>query len=297
MSKQRQFAKVELLGVEVDALTIDQAVETIITHAVAPDQPAVYVVKPYVEFLDRAAGDDGLRQILNQAQWSLADGVALLWAAHYLYGGQRSWWRLWLTLARIVLAPDRLKTPLPQRIAGINFTWPLLQQAAKRGASVFLIGTDSPATIEATAATLKTQLPDLHIIGARCGRDPSRPPGEVSEGWLQETLDSLQHAQPDLVLVGMGFPLQERVIARWTPALEHGVLVGEGGTFDYEQFGGHRRKAPRFLQQTGLEWLWRLILQPARWRRQLAIPRFIYRVWRSRHQAGAVRQPSRPDVP
>jgi N-acetylglucosaminyldiphosphoundecaprenol N-acetyl-beta-D-mannosaminyltransferase len=76
--------------------------------------------------------------------------------------------------------------------------------------------------------------------------------------------------------------LQEHIISRLTPQLDHGVLIGEGGTFDYKQFGGHRRKAPVIMQRLGLEWLWRLILEPRRLRRQWAIPRFIWRIWQSR---------------
>jgi N-acetylglucosaminyldiphosphoundecaprenol N-acetyl-beta-D-mannosaminyltransferase len=80
----------------------------------------------------------------------------------------------------------------------------------------------------------------------------------------------------------MGFPLQERIISRLAEHLKHGVLIGEGGTFDYEQFGGTRTKAPAIMQRLGLEWFWRLILEPNRIKRQLAIPRYIWRIWRAR---------------
>jgi N-acetylglucosaminyldiphosphoundecaprenol N-acetyl-beta-D-mannosaminyltransferase len=282
MSKQTQYLKVELLGLEVDALTITQAIDYIMERAGDRRAAAGYVVKPYVEFLDRATSDPALRQILQEAELALPDGVALLWAAHFLYAGPRSWRRFWRSLASIVLAPDQVRDPLPERIAGINFTWPLLAAAAAQGRSVFLIGKESAADIEATATVLKQHWPDLKIVGSLCGRDFSRPPGEIGEAWFQDTLGTLRHAQPDLVLVGMGFPLQERVIARLAPELAHGLLIGEGGTFDYEQFGGRRRKAPRLLQQLGLEWFWRLLLEPRRFRRQLAIPRVIWRIWRSR---------------
>ena len=89
-------------------------------------------------------------------------------------------------------------------------------------------------------------------------------------------------AKADLVLVGMGFPLQERVCAYLATHSDHGVFVGEGGTFDYERFGGQRAKAPAWIQRVGLEWFWRLLLEPSRVIRQLAVPRFIYRIWRGR---------------
>jgi N-acetylglucosaminyldiphosphoundecaprenol N-acetyl-beta-D-mannosaminyltransferase len=282
MSKQTSYTRAEILGVEVDAVTIEQAIHHILDQAADHSRPAGYIVKPYVEFMDQAADDQSLRQILNEAELCLADGVALLWAAHYLYGGRRGVGRFWATLAAIILKPKSLEQPLPERIAGINFTWPLLEMAARRGVSVFLIGKETTAEIEATATAIHAKLPNLPIAGTYLGRDFSRPRGDVGEAWFQDVLIRLQHAKPDLILVGMGFPLQEHVIARLAPQLAHGILIGEGGTFDYEQFGGHRQKAPRLMQHLGLEWLWRLLLEPRRWKRQLAIPRFIARVWRAR---------------
>ncbi len=282
MSRQNNFDKVPILGVEIDALTIEQAITYILDRAGNFKQPAGYVVKPYVEFMDAAANNPTLKHILNNAELTLADGVALIWAAHYLYAGPHSAWRFWRSLFEIVLAPKTLEWPLPERIAGINLTWPLLEAAAKRDIAVFLIGKESRKDIESTANVVRRQLPKLRIVGTFSGRDPARPLGEVSEAWITEALTAITGAKPDLILVGMGFPLQEQVMSRLTPQLDHGMLIGEGGTFDYEQFGGKRKKAPRIMQRLGLEWFWRLLLQPQRIRRQLAIPRFIWRIWRVR---------------
>jgi N-acetylglucosaminyldiphosphoundecaprenol N-acetyl-beta-D-mannosaminyltransferase len=274
--------RVELLGVGIDPLTINQAVTAIIDHAADPTRPAGYAVKPYVEFLDRAAGDPSLRQILNEASLVLADGVALIWAAHYLHASRPGLSRFCLSLAQIVLKPAALRQPLPQRIGGLNLVWPMLQAAANQGLRIYLIGQPTQAAINHTADTLRQKLPGINIVGARPGRDLHHPTGQVGEAWIQETLQILQAAKADLILVGMGFPLQERLMARWAPHLDHGLLIGEGGTFDYEQLGGKRRRAPQPVQHLGLEWLWRLILQPRRWRRQLAIPRFVGRVWHAK---------------
>ncbi len=282
MSRQTDYDKIQILGLEVDALTITEAIDYITSRATDHTKPAGYVVKPYVEFLDQAAGNQVLRQTLNEAELSLPDGIALIWAAAYLYAGKHSAWRFWRSLAAIILAPKTLLWPLPERIAGTNLTWPLLETAARQHISVFLIGKETSKEIEATAQAIKQQLPGLDIVGTFCGRDPARPRGEVSEAWLQEALTAIAPTHADLILVGMGFPLQERVMARLAPQLDHGLLLGEGGTFDYEQFGGTRQKAPRFIQHIGLEWFWRLIREPRRLKRQLAVPRFIWRIWRAR---------------
>jgi N-acetylglucosaminyldiphosphoundecaprenol N-acetyl-beta-D-mannosaminyltransferase len=281
VSSQAAYDKVGILGLEVDAITNTDAIDYICKRA-QPGQPAGYVIKPYVEFVDRAHRSHTLRDLLNHAELSLCDGVAITWAAHYLYAGPRSAWRFWLTLFQIVLSPGSLRWPLPDRTAGTNFTWPLLEQAGARKLKVFLVGQPAAATIEEVAQIILRRVPGLNIAGTLSGRDPDSKSGRVSDAWLEQTAATIGRANPDIILVGMGFPLQERVCAYLAEHLDHGVFIGEGGTFDYDSFGGPRRKAPTWLQRIGLEWLWRLALEPRRLTRQLAIPRFIYRVWRNR---------------
>jgi N-acetylglucosaminyldiphosphoundecaprenol N-acetyl-beta-D-mannosaminyltransferase len=280
VSSQTEFDKIDLLGVEIDALTNTEAIAYICTRAT--HAPAAYIVKPYVEFLDRAFRNPELQDLLNHAELALPDGVALLWAAHYLYAGRRSIQRFWHTLFQIVLAPAKLTWPLPDRTAGVNFTWPLLEQATRRGLRVYLVGDPQTSDLAHTAHTIQQQLPNLRLAGTHTGRDPHRPPGQISAEWLASLTAATRAANPDLILVGMGFPLQETVCAHLAAHLDHGLAIGEGGTFDYESFGGARPKAPAALQRIGLEWLWRLLQEPRRLRRQLAIPRFIWRTWRSR---------------
>jgi N-acetylglucosaminyldiphosphoundecaprenol N-acetyl-beta-D-mannosaminyltransferase len=282
MSRQQTFDKVDILGVSVDVLYLSEAIAHICEYAQDKSRPAGYVIKPYVEFLDRAARDPQLAGLLNGAELSIADGVAVLWAAHYLYAGPRTAWRFFQTLGQIVLAPAELNWPVPERAAGTNFTWPLLQAAAAARLRVYLIGKESSADIEKVAQIISKRIPEIIIAGTLSGRDQFSPRGQVSEEWLGQTADRLEAARPDLVLVGLGFPLQEQVCATLASSLDHGLLIGEGGTFDYESFGGARRKAPASVQRIGLEWLWRLILEPRRLIRQLAIPRFIAKIWKSR---------------
>ena len=274
--------RVSILGVQVDALDIASAVRLIVTTAARPASAAGYVVKPYVEFLDRAGRDADIRGLLNGAWLSLPDGVACLWAAHYLYAGPRSAVRFCRTLAAIVLRPTDLCWPLPERIAGTNFTLPLLEAAAEAGLRVFLMGLQDDEAIRHTAQTLHAKIPGLTIVGTRSGRDTERPNEPVGKAWIAEAGEHITACRADLILVGMGFPLQERVMEALRKQLAHGVLIGEGGTFEYVSFGGTRPKAPEAIQRVGLEWLWRLAQEPDRLVRQLAVPRFIYSVWKIR---------------
>lgn len=273
--------QLEVLGVRVDPLTREQAIDSIIDRATRPDGSSAYVVKPYVEFLERAARDGRVRGLLNQAWLVLADGVGLQWAAYYRYGGRRSFGRLVVSLFDIMLRPHRLNRVLPQRFAGISFTRPLLEAARDGGVRVYLIGAPRRSTISATSQALTRLIPGLQIVGCHDSRTPGVVPGRVDASWRSSLLEDLSRTKPDLILVGMSFPLQEYVMATIQPSLPHGVMIGEGGSFDYREFGGSRRRAPELMRAVGLEWLWRLLLEPRRLRRQAAIPRFIWQIWRS----------------
>jgi N-acetylglucosaminyldiphosphoundecaprenol N-acetyl-beta-D-mannosaminyltransferase len=281
MSKQDQFDKLELLGVDVDALGMDDAMAFIIDRA-APGEPSAYITKPYVEFMDKAYKNPELADLLNSADLSIPDGIALVWAANYLYAGKRSGLRFWVTLGQIMFAPEKLDWPIPERAAGTNFTWPLLTLAKTAGLRVFLIGKLTPGQIQSTARVIENKLPGIQIVGTLAGRDLGSKYGQVSDSWLGQTAAAVTSASPDLILVGMGFPLQEQVCAYLRAHVPHGVFIGEGGTFDYDSFGGAYKKAPGAIQRAGLEWFWRLLTDPRRIVRQLAIPRFIFRVYKLR---------------
>ncbi|QQR51832.1 WecB/TagA/CpsF family glycosyltransferase [bacterium] len=283
MSKQSQFEKVDILGVDIDIVAADEAIESIL-EASKSGQPASYIVKPYVEFLDTSYHNLEVRELLDNAQLCLADGVALIWAAAYLYAGPRNWRRFLITLSQIIWQPRSLLYPLTDRGAGINFTSRLLKSASQAGRRIALVGSPTHQNIETTANTLRQIFPDINIVSVHHGHDPQALADRQSTAWLSALATQLGASQPDIVLLGLGFPRQEFAAAYLSAHVSHGVFIGEGGSFDYQAFGGKRSKAPQFIQSIGLEWLWRLGQEPTRWRRQLAIPRFIWRVWRQGRQ-------------
>ena len=281
MSKQQVYDKVDILGVEIDVVSPSDAIDYIMSIS-EPGRPAAYVVKPYVEFLDRSYREFDIQELLNDADLAVADGIALVWAAAYLYAGPRSPWRFVKTLAQIMIAPRELAWPLTGRAAGTNFTWPLLETAARTGRRIALVGTPRSSNIEQTAAAITRRLPNAKMVLSHTGTDPEAHDGQQSRRWLNQLALAINDSQADIILLGLGFPRQEFAAAYLRGQLKHGVIIGEGGTFDYTSFGGHRAKAPTVMQTTGLEWLWRLMLEPSRLKRHLAIPRFIWRVWLSR---------------
>ena len=273
MSKQTRFPKCSVLGLEVDAVTITEAIDHIVGLAGDAASGPRYVVKPYVEFVPVARRRPEVMELLNNAELCLADGVALQWAAAYQHR-KRGLVALLRSLADIVVAPNQLRDPIAERHGGANFTLPLLRRCADAGLGVYLIGSPTRNPIDVTADHLRQQLPALRITGMASGH--------LSADDEVQVVAELRAVRPDIVLVGMGFPRQEELIARVIPSVDHGIFIGEGGTFDYQEFGGGVRRAPALLQRAGLEWAWRLALQPSRFRRQLAIPRFIADVYRER---------------
>jgi N-acetylglucosaminyldiphosphoundecaprenol N-acetyl-beta-D-mannosaminyltransferase len=286
MSTSKPNQHYDILGVRVDALTMAEAAARITDRAADTRQPAAYVVKPYVEFLDSAHPDTHLRQLLNASWLSLPDGVSTQWAAAYLYDGRPSWWRVMALGAGIIFRPRAVTTRIPERFGGTRFTWTLLEAAASRGLSVYLVGSPQGGDISATAAAIHDRLPKLVIVGSWAGQLDGLSGPALLEALRRRPVErdlaaDLKAKRPDIILVGMGFPMQEELMAKLAGRLPHGVLIGEGGTFDYNSFGGYRRKAPGVVQAIGLEWLWRLFLEPKRIRRQLAIPRFVWTVYRA----------------
>ncbi len=273
-----------ILGVFIDTLTINQAIEQIIDHA-ASKQSARYIVKPYVEFFDRAKRDADVRNLLNQAWLRLPESISAQWAAAYLTG-QPSIWRALRLTCNIIVNTKVLTSPIPEKFGGTIFTWKLLEACTAQRLSIYLIGSPRQGDINRTANAIQARLPSLTIVGTWPGQWGGMEGEELRRRLRTAPIEAklladLQKRKPDIMLVGMGFPLQEELMAKLVPQLAHGAMIGEGGTFDYDSFGGTRTKAPMWMQHIGLEWLWRLILEPSRWRRQLAIPRFMWAVYRS----------------
>jgi N-acetylglucosaminyldiphosphoundecaprenol N-acetyl-beta-D-mannosaminyltransferase len=152
---------------------------------------------------------------------------------------------------------------------GVDFTWEMLDAIDRAGLSVYLLG----GTVDESRGAAKSiaeRLPGLSISGAR-------------PGYLKQTDDAvgdINGARPDVLLVAMGFPRQERWIAENLPRLEVKVAIAEGGSLTF--ISGAVGRAPRWMRRSGLEWLYRLLRQPSRLRRQLALPLFVWLVFRER---------------
>lgn len=234
--------RVTILGIGVDNVTMADALEKLAGFAASGAFHHAVTVNP--EFVMVAQRDAAFAGVLNDADLAVPDGVGLLWAAR---------WQ---------------RTPLRERVAGVDLVERLSGVAAQRGLRVFFLGAQ-PSVAEATAAILARRYPGLIVAGTFAGS-----PRAGDEDAITSLIAA---AQPQILFVAYGAPQQDLWIARNRARLGACVAMGVGGAFDF--IAGRARRAPRWVQRLGLEWLHRLLHEPRRWRRMLALPRFAWAVF------------------
>jgi N-acetylglucosaminyldiphosphoundecaprenol N-acetyl-beta-D-mannosaminyltransferase len=176
------------------------------------------------------------------------------------------------------LAARVLEVPVPHRMTGADWVWGMAAMCEMAGSSLYLLGSDPPVASDA-AKRLQRWYPDLRIAGSHHGYfDLDSPHND-------RVIEDINAKQPDIVLVGMGTPKQELWIQRYGDRLDADVLWTVGALLDY--IAGRVPRAPRWLADNGLEWIWRLAIEPHRmWRRYLlGNPKFLSRVFTERQRA------------
>lgn len=234
---------IRILGVPVHPLDYESLL-ALTAQFIAAGQPRqICTANP--EFIMTARRQPPFFQVLQAADLVLADGVGLLWAAR------------------------RQGRALPARVTGSDGIYKLAQQAAAQGWRLFLLGA-GPGVAAQTAAILAARYSGLQVAGVYEGTPAAADYPAIAA--------AIRAARPDLLLVAYGAPAQDLWIHEHKADLGAPVSIGVGGAFDH--VAGLRRRAPVWLIRLNLEWLWRLITQPWRWRRQLDLPRFVWAVLR-----------------
>jgi len=247
---------VRLFGMEIDRVTMSQAVERVLDLAADHESGCRYVVTPNLDHAVMFQENSALRAAYADAALILADGWPLVTASRWL------------------------GKPLPERVAGSDLTPALFSAACqtRRPLRVFLLGA-APGVAERAAQAIEKRWPAVHVCG-HC----SPPLGfEREPATNKRILEQVAAARPDLLVVGLGAPKQELWLHAHRDELEVPVALGVGATIDF--LAGERRRAPRWMQQVHLEWLHRLASEPRRlaaryWRDATVFPRLLYRDWR-----------------
>ena len=223
--------RLRLLGVDLHAVSESETIQLLLWELSAGH--GGWVITPNLDHLRRYRHNPSFAVCFQSADLVVADGMPLVWAA-WLQG-----------------------TPLPGRVAGSSLIWTLSAAAAQKGRSIFLLGGD-PGTAEEAAKVLAAKCPGLRVAGTVCP-----PVGFESDAALiGELRQKLQDAKPDIVFVALGSPKQEYFIASMRDSLPSAWWLGVGISFSFVT--GRVKRAPIWMQKTGLEWLHRLIQEPHR---------------------------------
>jgi len=237
---------VEVLGVRVDRVDSGEALAAIGAMLDSPGCKQVVTLNP--EYVMLANQEPDLMRIINQAELNVPDGIGIVWGARLL--GQS----------------------LKGRVTGTGMLPAIASLCAERGVSLFLLG-GQPGVAELAASELRHRIPGLEIAGVSSS-DP--------DAWHdEETVDRINESGAGVVAVAYGCPKQDFWIARNCGRLASvRVAIGVGGALDF--ISGQTPRAPRLMRKAGLEWLFRLWLEPSRAKRMLALPRFGLKVLAAR---------------
>ncbi|QDP41595.1 WecB/TagA/CpsF family glycosyltransferase [Radiobacillus deserti] len=231
--------KETILGVHVSNETYDSIKKQLFQHMEDNKQSFIVAVNP--EKIIKASQDSSLKELINGADYQIPDGVGVLIASK-LQGGS-----------------------ITNRITGIDLMNVLIEEASIRAKKVFFYG-GKPGIAEAAKQKLLEKYPSLIVSG-------------VMDGYVkdnQQIIDTINAADPDILFVALGSPKQEEWIRDNRSKLNVSVFQGVGGSFDV--FAGNIKRAPAFFRRFGLEWLYRLLKEPWRLKRQLALPKFLLKV-------------------
>lgn len=231
--------KTDVMGIRFDNVTMEEALE--IARGLLAEEGASRVVTPNAEIAYEAMKSPELCGLLNEADLVLPDG------------------------AGVVLASKILKNPLKQKVAGVDFADRLLGELAATGRSVYLLGS-KPGVAELAAEKMVQKHPGLTVAGLRDGYFKDEAP----------VIEAINAVKPDVLFVCLGAPKQERFMEAHRDELQVRLMAGLGGSLD--SFAGTVKRAPKWMIRCSLEWLYRLIKEPKRFKRMLRLPKFLWAV-------------------
>ena len=233
--------KIDVLGINLDRVDYESASKRVEGFLEAYDNNVI--VTPNAEIIMTAQKNSELAKALNNADLCLPDGIG------------------------VVLASKILGKPLVERTTGYDFMIKILSMANERSLSVFLLG-GKPGIAKKAAENVKKTYEDIKIAGVHHGY--------FQQSDEEEVITKINNSSPDILLVAMGAPRQELFMMKNIKKLKFRVAMGVGGSLDV--LSGTVSRAPVFMQRTGLEWLYRLIAQPSRYKRMGTLPVFLIEI-------------------
>jgi N-acetylglucosaminyldiphosphoundecaprenol N-acetyl-beta-D-mannosaminyltransferase len=241
--QEKAYPTVSLYGVPFSKMNMKETVDYLI-RAVEMRKPQRIVTGNPI-MLMAGLEDPSFHRTLATADLVVPDGAGVVWAARHV--GE----------------------PVPERVTGFDLMHELLKEGHVRGWKVYLLGS-TQEIISLAVANLQRQYPGLRFAGFRDGYFTDREDGEV--------VNAIRDAEPDLLFVARSLTTQEPWLAKYQDKLQVPVMMGVGGSFDV--VAGKLKRAPLLFRRLHLEWFYRLLQEPSRYRRMLVLPRFALKVMR-----------------
>lgn len=236
---------IQVLQVPFDALTMQEAVERAIGF-LREGKPR-YICTPNPEIVMEAQANAELMKILREADMVIPDGIGVVWASRY--------------------SDVRLK----ERVAGYDFTQNLMKRLANTDETFYFFG-GAPGVAAAAARKMQKDHEGVKIVGVHNGY--------FDAAEEQKLIQDIKEKSPSILLVALGAPKQEKWIYEHIEELGAKICIGVGGSFDV--MAGNMKRAPKIFQKLGLEWFYRLVTQPTRWKRMMKLPIFVCMVLKNK---------------
>lgn len=223
--------RIKFLNTYVDNITKSEAIE--LTNTLIKDGEYHYVVTPNVDHIVRIEKDNEFKKIYENADLILTDGKPLIWISKFL------------------------NNPIKEKISGSDFFPMVCELASKKRYSIFLLGAAEGVALKA-AENLKIKYNGLNIVGTY---SPSYG-FENNEKEIRYIINLINEKKPDILAVGLGSPKQEKFIYKYKAKIEVPISLAIGASIDFE--AGEISRAPKFMQNVGLEWFYRFLKEPKR---------------------------------
>lgn len=235
--------KISILGVKIDNITLEESGDITKKLIEESNKTCEIIVAPNTEFVMCAQRDKEFFDILKKAKLATPDSIG------------------------IIIGAKLQRKKFKERIPGQAYFREVVRRAEIEGWSVYILG-GTDEVIEKAVENVKKDFPNVNIIGYH--------EGYFVKDSEDEVIKQINELQPNVLFVAMGAPKQEKWIYKNKHRLKVDVAAGQGGTLDYE--AGRIKRAPKFIQKIGFEWLWRLMLQPSRIIRMRVLPLFLIKL-------------------
>ena len=247
MKEKTKYKNTYVLGIPIAKLTMAEVVSFLVNAVETKIQVQIITLNPIM--LMQALKDDELTKVMLQSELNIADGAGVVWASTYL------------------------GDPVPERVAGYDLMHRLLRIADQKKWRVFMLGSKDEIVKEA-ASNVSKMYSNLYLSGY--------DHGYFSEEEDSKMIETINNSNAHILLVARSVDKQEKWIAKYKDQLNVPIMIGVGGSFDV--LSGKLQRAPLFLQKLRLEWLFRLLQEPRRYKRMLVLPKFVFKILYERNK-------------